>query len=181
MGVHGHIKDVMKRALPLVFVAALPLLADEPKSANTETAPAKTTATATTAAAAPAPEAQADSPLVAAAKRANRKNKKPSNLITNETLKTVGANAHVTTTATQSTIAMPKPLDPPRPTPEMAHARAQEIKKKALAEEAEKQKKVDDEKERKKREAAAAAEEGYDGMGDDASEFVGSNPPPPQF
>ena len=177
MGVHGHIKDVMKRALALIFVVALPLAADEPKSANTETAPAQ----ATTAAAAPAPEAQADSPLVAAAKRANRKGRKPSILITNETLKTVGANAHVTTTATQNTIAMPKPLDPPRPTPEMAHVRAQEIKKKALAEEAEKQKKADDEKERKKREAAAAAEEGYDGTGDDASEFVGSNPPPPQF
>jgi hypothetical protein len=165
----------MKRALTLAFVVALPLAAEEPKSANTTTASSTTTATA-------APAAQPDSPLVAAAKRANRKGKKSTAiLITNDTLKTSGANAHVTTTTSQNAIQMPKPLDPPRPTPEMAHQRAVEAKRKLEAEEAEKQRLAKAAQEQKALEAAAAAEEGYDGTQDDASEFVGAEPPPPQF
>lgn len=165
----------MKRALIVLAVALplLPLLADEPKSANTETKK-DTTATA-------APAAQPDSPLVAAAKRANRKGRKPSNLITNDTLKASGANAHVTTTTAQATINMPKPLEPPRPTPEMEASRQQAEQRKQVAEQAEKDRKAKEEKTRAAEQAAAAAEEGYDGMQDDAAEFVGANPPPPQF
>jgi hypothetical protein len=166
----------MKRAL-IVLVVALPLMADEPKSDNKEkTSPATTT----TAAAAPA--AQPDSPLVAAAKRANRKGRKSTAiLITNENLKTSGANAHVTSTTNSATIQMPKPLEPPRPTPEMEHARQQAEHQKQVAEQEAKVRKVKEEKERAAQQAAAAAEEGYDGMQDDAGEFVGANPPPPQF
>jgi hypothetical protein len=55
---------------------------------------------------APKPAAQ-DSPLVAAAKRANRLGKKPAFVITNETLRTM-TNAHLTTSAA----AVPLPVIP---------------------------------------------------------------------
>lgn len=176
--VHSRIKDVMTRALTLILVLALPVLAEEKKT----TAPSETTTTTTAATAAKAePQAQADSPLVAAAKRANRLGKKPTNVITNATLKSSGANAHVTTTATQTAIQMPRPLEPPRDTPEMAYAKMQRDQRVKTAAEGEKERKAKEEQQRKVQEAAAAAEEGYDGMQDDAAEFTGTNPPPPQF
>lgn len=54
------------------------------------------------------PPPSADSPLVAAAKRAQRLGKKPAFVITNATLVTSGSHAHVTTSATA-----PKPLNLP--------------------------------------------------------------------
>lgn len=179
MKVHYSIEDVMKRALTIILVLAVPLMAEEKKAEEKKAA--NTTATATTSTAAEAQAAQPDSPLVAAAKRANRLGRKPAYVITNETLKTSGGNAHVTTTTNQAAIQMPKPLEPPRPTPEMAAAQAQSKDRKKLAEQAEKDRVAREEQARKAQQEADAREEGYDGMQDDASEFVGSQPPPPQF
>jgi len=164
----------MKRALILALAAALPLAAD---NQTTTTAAATKTPTAT---AAEAPPAQVDSPLVAAMKRANRKGKKPTNVITNETLTRAGG-AHITTTNNpQAIINLPPQAPPPRPTPEMAAARAAEVQRKQLAEQAEKERKAKEEQKRKTQKAAAAYEEGYDGMRDDGAEFVGTQPPPPR-
>lgn len=178
----------MTRALPIVLVLALPVLApvlaDEKKAEEKKAdAPAAATATAApaTTTAAAAPQVQPDSPLVAAAKRANRLGKKPSNVITNATLKSSGANAHVTTTDKQAIFQMPQPLEPPRDTPEMAARKAQQEQQAKAAEQAEKDRKVKQEQAQKTQNQAAAAEEGYDGSQDDASEFTGANPPPPQF
>lgn len=160
----------MKLALTIVLAVSLPLGGALPLAAEEPATPATTTTAA-----------QQDSPLVAAAKRSKRLGKKPTYVITNETLKTTGANAHVTTTTNQNAIQMPRPLDPPRPTPEMAVARAQDVRNKQIAEQAEKDRKAKEEQQRKLQEDAAAYEDGYDGMRDDGAEFVGNNPPPPQF
>lgn len=102
----------MKHALTmLAAVVALPLFAEEPA-----TKPAASQTTTTAAATAPAQE---DSPLVAAAKRANRLGKKPSNVITNQNLVKANTASRVTTTTNQGSINMPPP---PQPTPEMVHA-----------------------------------------------------------
>jgi hypothetical protein len=185
--VHKRIKDVMTRALTIALVLALPVLAPamapvmaEEKKAE-EKKPEQTAAAATTTTAAAAPQAQPDSPLVAAAKRANRLGKKPTNVITNATLKSSGANAHVTTTEKQSVFQMPLPLEPPRDTPEMAARKAQQEQRAKVAEQTEKDRKAKQEQEQKTQNQAAAAEEGYDGAQDDAAEFTGANPPPPQF
>lgn len=111
----------------------------------------------------PAPETTttADSPMVAAAKRANRKGKKAENVITNETLNKSGAGAHVTTTAKQRPLTVPK--EPPHPTPEMLAVQAREAEKRRVAAEAAKEQKAAEAKERAVAAAAAAAEEGlYD-------------------
>ena len=172
-----RINDVMTRALTLFLVLALPLLAEDKKATSADAEAEKTTTATTTA----APEAQHDSPLVAAAKRANRLGKKPTNVITNATLKTSGAGAHVTTTETQTAIRMPKPLEPPRDTPEMAHAKIQQAQRAKAAEQAEKDRLAKEEQKKKEAAQAAAREEGYDGTQDDAAEYVGNNAPPPQF
>jgi len=189
--VHGRIKDVMTRALTIILVLALPVLAEEKKAeqpaATTTTASTKADATAAAktqpaSAQSAAQPAQPDSPLVAAAKRTNRLGKKkPTNVITNETLKSAGANAHVTTTQTQAIFQMPQPLEPPHDTPEMAAAKAQQAQRKQAAEQAETDRKAKEEQAKKQEAEAAAREEGYDGSQDDASELPGANPPPPQF
>jgi hypothetical protein len=174
--VHRRIKDVMTRALTIILVLALPVLAEEKKADKTT---ATTTAPATATAAG---GAQPDSPLVAAAKRANRLGKKSATpVITNATLKSSGANAHVTTTAKQTAIQMPAPLLPPRETPEMAVARTQQAERAKAAVQAEAERKAKEEQQKKMEAAAAASEEGFDGMQDDAAEFTGTTPPPPQF
>jgi hypothetical protein len=99
-----------------------------------------------------------DSPMVAAAKRANRKGKKPANVITNETLNKTGAGAHVTTAASQRPIVLPK--DPPAPTPEMVANQKRDEEKRRLAAQAVEQKKAAEERERALAAAAAAVEEG---------------------
>lgn len=71
---------------------------------------------------------QQDSPLVAAAKAANRLGKKPAFVITNETLKTM-TNAHFTTTTSTHTPNVPVP----QPTADMA-AREKAQKERAYAE-----------------------------------------------
>ena len=79
---------------------------------------------------------QKDSPLVAAAKAANRLGKKPAFVITNETLKTM-TNAHLTTTDNARKIEVPKPV----PTNDMvAHERAQQTRAAAEAQAAKTQK-----------------------------------------
>ncbi|HEX6098527.1 MAG TPA: hypothetical protein VF432_19580 [Thermoanaerobaculia bacterium] len=164
----------MTRALTIILVLALPVLAEEKKAEEKKAEQATPTAAA-------APQAQPDSPLVAAAKRANRLGKKPANVITNATLKTSGANAHVTTTDKQAIFQMPQPLEPPRATPEMIAMKAQQEQRAKAAEQAEKDRKAKQEQEQKAQTQAVAHEEGYDGTQDDASEFTGANPPPPQF
>jgi type IV secretory pathway VirB10-like protein len=162
MMVHGHIKDVMSRTLTIILVVilALPVLADEKKPEKTADA-AK-------------PQAPPDSPLVAAAKRANRLGKKPTKVITNATLKSAGANAHVSTTD-KPALPLPKVLEPPADTPEMAAVKAQQEQRAKAAEQAEKDRKAKDEEQQKARRESAAAEEGQEG---DASEVTGSTPPP---
>ena len=138
-----------------MLALALPMLADEPKkSEEPKPQPAQTT----TAQAAPA---QPDSPLVAAARRANRLGKKSgSKVITNETLKTSGQKAHVTTTETLR--ALPK--GEVEPSQEVLELQQREKDRKAAAEAAAKK-----EKEAKKREArvATAAENAEEEYPDD--------------
>ena len=151
-----YITSIMKRALTVLAVAlALPLGAQE-----------KTTTTA---------PAQPDSPLVAAAKRANRLGKKPKAIvITNDSIKQSNGTAHVTTSSAPSAMKAPKPMEPAKPTPEMVAAEEAAKLRKKLAEETSQQRAADEAKKRKQQRAAAAAEEGYDGTGDDASEVVGT-------
>ena len=111
----------------------------------------------------PTPQATtADSPMVAAAKRANRKGRKPAApVITNDMLNKSGAGTHVSTTAAQKPFVMPK--EPPVPTPEMLHHQKREAEKRRLASDAAKQQKAAEAKEQAAAAAAAAAEEGlYD-------------------
>jgi len=118
---------------------------------------------ATGAAAAPQATQTQDSPLVAAAKRANRKGRKATNVITNETLAKSGAGAHITTTATQRPFVAPKPYEAPAPTPEMVAMQVREAEKRRAAEQAEAQKKAEETQKRAAAAAAAASEEGvYD-------------------
>jgi hypothetical protein len=122
--------------LALALLAA-PLLAEEKakaKSDGKKTAQTTDTAAATSTQAPvvtpgePSPE---DSPLVQAAKRSNRLGKKPTNVITNETLKASGAKAHVTTTKEQEPMYIPPPHKKPAPTPEMIAAQKAELRRKA--------------------------------------------------
>lgn len=161
----------MKRALCLFVALALPLAAEETKPKPADAAPRTQPAAA---------QAQPDSPLVAAAKRANRLGRKPAApVITNATLKQSGANAHVTTTSAQRPLVLPPSLPAPRPTLEMQVDATKAAHAKALAEEAAKKLRADAEKARKEAEAAAASEGGYDGGRDDGDEFAGQAPPPP--
>jgi len=110
----------MKRLLTsaAAVLLAVPLLAAEQKTWD----PPKT--------------AQQDSPLVAAAKAANRLGKKPAFVITNETLKTM-TNAHFTTTQNTHVPSVPKP----EPTAEMvAREKAQKARDYAEAQAAPKRK-----------------------------------------
>lgn len=177
---------------PLIFAAALPLFAQEPKNdpksepkksadAN-KTAAAATAAPAETPATATAATPGGDSPLVAAARRANRRNRKASaTVITNETLTQSGANAHVTTTEKQHQIRLPPPPEPSRPTPEMVHA--QSAAKGATQQQrvAGERAKAQAEEDQKRAQKAAASEDGYNGgQGDDADELAaGSDQKPP--
>jgi len=90
-------------ALTAVALLALPLVADDAKKAET-----KPKAEAQTAPAAK----DDDSPMVAAAKRANRLGKTPKFIITSENLVTSGG--HFTTTDRQSDVSR---VAPPPPTP----------------------------------------------------------------
>lgn len=140
----------MKRTLAttLTLVLALPLLAEEAK--KSEEKPAVQ------------PAAQADSPLVAAAKRSKRLGKKPaSKVITNETVKTSGTNAHVTTTANQTSLDAVLKQPPPAPTPEMVAAKKAEEQRKAAAAEEAKKREAERKRAQKVRAAAEGVEEEY--------------------
>ena len=88
---------------PVIFAVTIPVWAAD-QSANKPADPAT---------------GQADSPLVAAAKRTNRLNKKPAFVITNETLAQMNGG-RITTTSAQQPIAAPGKTA--EPTPEMAAA-----------------------------------------------------------
>jgi hypothetical protein len=137
----------MKRILvtTAMLALALPMLADEPKKSE----PAQTTTAAT----------QPDSPLAAAAKRANRLGKKPTSkvVITNDTLKSSGQNAHVTTTDKLRAL----PRGQAEPSQEVLELQAREEKRKAAAEAAAKKEKEEKERAVKVRYAAQNAEEAY--------------------
>lgn len=137
----------MKRALTIAAALMVPLLTLAGEPTSTPASPD------TTATAAPA---QQDSPMVAAAKRAKRKGKKPTNVITNETLSKSGtSDAHVSTTATQRPITMPKPAAPVAPTREMVAIRERDAAKRRVETEAAQQAKAA--REAQIRAAAAAA------------------------
>lgn len=168
----------MKRALILSLAGALalPMFAEEPKSTEAEPAetPKQTAAPATT----------ADSPLVRAAKRSNRKNgKKATIVITNETLR--NSKGHVTTTAAQAPLNVPEPK--PGPEQELAEKlakRAADAKRLADAR-AEAAKKAAAHRDAIRRNAAEEAEEGmYESLDGDpaaaehAAESTTENKPP---
>jgi hypothetical protein len=138
----------MKRILATtaMLALALPMLADEPKkSEEPKPQPAQTTT--------------ADSPLAAAAKRANRLGKKPTSkvVITNDTLKSSGQNAHVTTTDKLRAL----PRGQAEPSQEVLELQEREQKRKAAAEAALKKEKEEKERAAKVRYAAQNAEEAY--------------------
>ncbi|HEX7828775.1 MAG TPA: hypothetical protein VF787_03930 [Thermoanaerobaculia bacterium] len=187
-------RQSMKRAwiLPLAVAAALPLFAQETKSdTKSEAKPAErkaveqtkapaAAATTTAVQPAPAPVATADSPLVAAARRAAKnRTRAKGTVITNDTLATSGGNAHITTTANQA----PVPKIEPRATTASSSPRKNNTTQQSEAKTAADKEKARAEAEQKQAQRAMAAEEGYDGgQGDDADEIVvGSDtPPPPQ-
>jgi hypothetical protein len=135
----------MKRALTIVLAMALGgvALADETTQ--------------------PKAQAQPDSPMVAAAKRANRKGRKATNVITNETLAKSGGNAHVTTTATQQPFVAPKPYVAPSPTPEMVAQQERDAAKRRAAAASDARARAHEARQRTNEAAAAAEDEaGYD-------------------
>lgn len=150
-------------AAALSAALVLPLVADEPAATDREQKEA--TGTTTEAAvsgvesrrisAAPEP-APAESAMVAAARRANRLGKKPSRVITNETLKKSEGTAHITTTKVQTPVVLP--TTPPRP-PEAKPA--VEPAKEPPPPSEEELRKAREEKEKRLAAAAEAAEQGY--------------------
>ena len=175
----------MKRALILstIALAALPLLADEK---------AKTTETAQPASVAPANAAAQDSPLVAAARRMNRLGKKPTNVITNETLTKSSGTAHITSAATPlKPIALPPPTGEARPTPEMVAAKKAADERKRAETVAAAKKKAEEERQARVHAGARMAEESIEERYEaDAESYQGEElrevkipppPPPPQF
>lgn len=126
----------MNRAVIAALAIAIPIYAAETKAKVDNATPESTSATT-------AESGDNLSPMVAAARRANRLGKKPLTVITNETLKKAGSStAHVTTTESQPEIKL---LTTPaeekakkgREAALLARA-AEEKKRKALEEEAKK-------------------------------------------
>jgi hypothetical protein len=154
----------MKRVLILSLAGALalPLFAEEPKS--TETKPADAPKQTTVA------PANADSPLVQAAKRSNRKNgKKAAIVITNESLR--ASKGHITTTSAQAPINVPEPT--PGPEQQLAEKQAKRAADAKRLEEtrAANAKKAAAHRETVRRNAAQSAEEGlYEGLDTDPAE-----------
>lgn len=153
----------MKQLLMLaaILLLAFPAMADEKEKG---TKPAKSEST-------DAAVEKAESPLVAAARRAQR-GKSTSIVITDEMVKT--SKGHVTTTTVQYTPAVP-PKAPPTSEMKMLEARAAakaEAEKKAVEEKAAEEKKQKD-LERRARLAAAAEEyeDGTDEFGADPAQL----------
>lgn len=97
-------------------------------------------------AAPPAAPQQPDSPLVAAAKRTGRLGKKPSFVITNETLAQMNGGRISTSNTPLRDIVMPAPLPPPTPTPEMVAAERAAKERAARATMAAQEKKIQDQR-----------------------------------
>ncbi len=130
----GRIKAVMKHTLaPALTLAilALPLMAE-------------------------------DSAMVAAAKRANRLGKKPVSkiVITNESVKSAGANAHVTTTQQQKAIVLP-PQEQVKPSAEEVAAKKVAERQKAEAQASAAKQQAAEQKTAAVRNAAQNVEEEY--------------------
>lgn len=119
----------MKRALTTLAAAiAVTAFAGEPAKTTTAKPAAQPQTTAT---AAPAPVPQpVESPLVAAARRANRLGKKPTNVITNANLVKSNSGTRVTTTESQPPINLAN-TRPPAPTAEMEVIRLRNEQRKA--------------------------------------------------
>lgn len=152
-------------ALTAVALLALPLVADEAKP-KTKTSTTKTQTQSAPpaeprAVQAPAPTVE-DSPLVAAAKRANRLGKTPKFVITSETLVTSGG--HFTTTEQQYDVSNAAP--PPPTQAELAARRSAEARQRQMrvAAEAAKQREQQAAQERMRlvTEAADAADDAYE-------------------
>ena len=178
---------VLPRALILALAAslALPLFADEPKKSEETKAAAQPAPEAAQPATAPAVPAQEDSPLVQAMKRANRRGRKPSIVITNETLKSSKGGHMSSSTSAQPPLNVP----PPEVTPAEVEAKkveaAKELEAKRIRQEATEAKLKKDAEEKKLRAARAAESaesEGFEGSYDDAEDLAGPDPdaPPPQ-
>ena len=175
----------MAAALPIAV--AMPLLAEE-KAKSAETQKAKPAQAAATTPAATVPAAQ-DSPLVAAARRMNRLGKKPTNVITNETLTKSSGTAHVTTASTPlKPIVLPPAAGTPNPTPEMvAAAKVAEERKKAEMAAAQKAKAEEARRGRVETGARMSEESLEERYEADAESYQGPevttvhSPPPPQF
>ena len=167
----------MKNALtiPLALAFALPLFADEPRRAQEKPVQAPASATASQ------PAKQADSPLVAAAKRANRIGKKR-NVITNESL--AASKGHVTSTTVATAPSVPAPeLGPEAKLAQEKAAKAAEARR-AQEEVAAKEKAAAEENARIAARKGAAMEEGLASGHDDAEGYfddAGSETKPPQI
>jgi hypothetical protein len=120
--------------------------------------------------------AQYDSPLVAAAKRTNRLNKKPAFVITNDNLQQF-QDAHWTTTATQEPIR--PAAEPPQSGASVVEPPANERPQKTAAQLAEEKKKKDEQERQRKMRAAEAEENGFMDVDPDVAdqdERAGSQP-----
>ena len=130
--------------LPVILAVTLPAWAAEQKANPPAQQP---------------PAAQEDSPLVAAAKRAGRLNKKPGFVITNDTLAQMNGGRTLTTTSRQPDIVMPAPLPPIEPTPEMKAAAQAAKEREARAKMDEQKKKVQQERMSKAQQRASQYED----------------------
>jgi len=175
----------MPRALILAAVTAaltLPLFGDEPRKDTEKAAATQAAAAPAQPAAAPAAPAQEDSPLVQAMKRANRRGRKPSMVITNETLKSSKGGHMSSSTSAQPPINVPPPEATPADVEAKKAAAEKELAAK-LARQAANEAKLKKDAEEKQLRAARAAESGesdvYDGSYDDAEDVAGPDPAPP--
>lgn len=178
-GITRTVEPLMKRALTILALSALPVFADEPAK-KTTSAPAAEAARPTVISGATA--SAADSPLVAAAKRTNRGSKKSVHKITNANLGKYGSgSARITTTEKQEPITMPAPLAEPVQTPEMKVIAEREAARKTAQVEAAKKQKDEADKRAKAAQAAERNEEGMYGETDaDAGYGDGQQPEPQQ-
>lgn len=154
----------MKKVLTITtaLLLALPAFADDAKKAEPQktTSTAQPAATATVLDGAPATANSTDSPLVAASKRANRKGKKATNVITNESIKKP-SGAHVTTSHTTPAPLPRVPADlPSEEELRIRQATQRQIADKVAADEAAKKKEATA-KQRRLAAAAGAAESDY--------------------
>lgn len=167
----------MKRSLMLtLLLAALPLSADEPKSGQPQAAAAQGTTTT----------AADESPLVRAARRANRLGKKPGTVITNESVKK--SKGHITTTTVYRPIEVATPAMPAGEAAAIRKREAEREQARVHVIREEKKKQAEFKTLERRARAAEMAEEGYFEDPDDdparaereaeeASAEGGANPP----